>query len=424
MPRNRIRLLILALATLGILDVAYVPRGEVAVRESFGGSATPLGSGLHLRVPILHRLYRYDTRPIAIDEGVDIVTKDNAGFKLPVTARAWASAGDVLTFHTSRAGRRPDDFIKDQLRGAVRDAAKTLDADQILMADPSRSLVPVVSAALIARGIAVDDLALGRPAPQVVYNAVLDYLQRKFPASARRLAETSLGANPRVSLYHSAMGAVLESEGKKAEAETEFLQALFLDPASPEPMSRLYLIYQASNDPQSLLRLERLLRASLQKQNNSPIHHDWLGQVYMRMHRSAEAEMAFNTAIGQAPKEPEFRVSLGSLKAQEGKLEEARGAYEEALKLKPEHPLALFNLGTLYAVQGQIDKALEYFHRAERAGPPNHALFNSLAQAYELQGKLDLAVEYLRRSLRIRPDQPDRLAELHKDEQRLNKKKV
>ncbi len=423
MSRSRVRLVLAVLAALLAFSFVYVPQGQVAVRESYGGATAALGPGLHLRLPLYQRLYRYETRPIALDEPIEIVTKDSAGFKLPVSVAAWASAGDLLTFHRGRAGREPVAFIKDQVRDAVRAAAKGLNADELLTSDTTRRLGPSISADLLARGIAEDGLRLGRPSAQVVFNAVVDYLRRRFPASARRLAEQSLAADPRESLFHAAMGAVLEGEGKKAEAEKEYQNALYLDPASPEPMSRLYVIYQSTNDPATIARLERLLVASLEKNPESPVHHDWLGQVYLRMHRYDKAEMSFKTAVGQAPGEPQFRISLGSLLVQAGKIDEGRAAYEEALKLRPNHPLALFNLGATYAMQGQMDKAIDYFRRAERAGPPTHALYNSLAQAYEETGRLDLAAEYLRRSLHVRPDQPDRKAELKTLEARLKTKK-
>ncbi|HKN47092.1 MAG TPA: tetratricopeptide repeat protein [Candidatus Polarisedimenticolia bacterium] len=422
MSRSRVLLLILALVVIVLLSVVYIPEDQVAVRESYDGGAVPLLHGAHLRLPIMQRIYRYDTRPVNLDEPITIVTRDNATFKLPIRISAWTSAGDVVTFHKARAGREPVTFIKEQVRDAVLRAVKAYNADTILTEDGTRRLIPSISADLIARGIANDSFSVGRPSPQVVLNAVLDYLRRRFPASARRLAESALALDPRESLYHTAMGSVLEAEGKKSDAEKAYLDALFLDPASPEPMSRLYVIYQSSNDAATIARLERLLTASLEKNQNSPVHNDWLGQVYMREGRLDKADMAFKSAVGQAPNEPQFRVSLGSLRIRQGKLDEARAALDEALKIKPEMPLALFDLGTTYAIQAQYDKAIEYFRRAERAGPPNHALFNMLAQAYEEKGELDHAAQYLRRSIDLKPDQPDRKSELARIEARLRAK--
>jgi tetratricopeptide (TPR) repeat protein len=422
MLRHRAGLLGLAILILATLTVAYVPAGQVAVRETWGGGTTPLGPGLHLRLPLYQRLYRYVTRPVAFNEAVEITTRDSARFRLPITMSVWVSPGDLLTFHRGRSGREPVTYLKERARAAVIDAAKGLNADEILTADLRRRLGPVVSAGLIAQGIAEEDFAAGHPAPPVVLNAVLDYLHRRFPASARRLAEAFLASDPKEPLYLTAMGIVLEAEGKKDQAEKEYLDALYLDPASPEPMSRLYVLYQSSSDANTILRLERLLTASLEKNPNSAMHHDWLGQVYLRTGRYDKAEAAFTAAVGQAPKEAEYRISLGSLRAKQGKYDEARAAYEQALTLHPEHPLALFNLGSTYAQQGQYDKALEYFRRAERAGPPNHALFNALAQVYEEKGQWDHAAEYLRLSLRLRPEQPGRKEELRRAEAKLRKK--
>ncbi len=424
MPRSRLPVILILTTALGILNVVYLPEGSVAVREAYSGAATPLAPGFHLRVPLYQRLYRYETRPIAFDEPIEILSKDNARFTLPIKASAWISSGDLLTFHRARAGREPVTYVKEQIREAVRDSVKTMNADEILTLDVVRRLEPAVGAELIGRGIASESLVVGRPEPRVVLNAVIDYLRRKFPAAARSLAERSLAADPKQSLFHTAMGQVFEAEGQIAAAEKAYLDALYLDPTSPEPMSRLFVIELASNDPEKIRRLERLLVASLEKKDSLPIHHDWLGQVYMRMGQNDKAEMSFTTAVGQAPNEPQFRISLGSLKAHEGKLDEARASYEAALKLAPDHPLALFNIGSTYAIQGQIDKALEYFQHAERVSTvPNHALYNALAQAYEVKGELDKAAGALRRSLQIKANQPDRQAELRRIESKTRPKR-
>src|SRR5437879_3901853 len=114
----RIRLLLAAAAAIMVLTVAIVLPGQLAVRESYGGGATTLGPGLHPRVLFYHRLYRYRTRPVDIDEPVEIVTKDNASFKLPIKIQARVSPGDLLTFHTSSSGRAPDLFIKERVSEA------------------------------------------------------------------------------------------------------------------------------------------------------------------------------------------------------------------------------------------------------------------------------------------------------------------
>jgi tetratricopeptide (TPR) repeat protein len=419
----RTRFLVAATAVLLlVLMCVYVPAGQVAVRESFGGTAEPLGSGLHLRVPLYHRLYRYGTRPITVEESIPIVTRDNATFKMPVKVLARISSEDLLTFHTGRSGRETEVYIRERVSQALRDAAKALSADQILSGDTSRTLSPAVSADLLGRGISDDGVTIGRPGGQVVFNAVLDYINRKLLPSARRLAESSLAADPKEGLYHAAMGMVLEAERDPAAAEKEYREALFLDPAAPEPMSRLYVMYQSSGDPAALGRLERLLEAAIAKNKSSPVHHDWLGQVYMRSGQVDKAETAFSTAIALAPKVPEFRISLGSLRTQEGKLDEARAAFEEALTLRPDQPLALYNMGVISAMQKEFDKAIDFFHRAERAGPPNHALYNSLAQLYEEKGQPERAIEYLKRSLQMRPDQPERKAELDRLQGRVRKR--
>lgn len=404
-----------------MLNIVYIPGGSFAVRESPGGGELPLGPGLHLRVPLYQRVYRYDSLPVALDQPMSLVSKDNASFTIPVTLSAWASQGDVLTFHRGRAGREPRTYIEERARDAVLSAARDFNADAILARDASTLLGPAVSAVLISQGIADDGLKVGRPAAQVVLNAVVDYVNRTLTASARRLAESALAENPREALNHAAMGAVLQAEGKMAEAESAYIESLYLDPTALEPMSRLNMMYQSTNDADKILRLERLLVASLEKKKDSAIHHDWLGHVYLRTGKHDKAELAFKTAIGLAPQEAAYHISLGSLRIKQGRFQEGRTDYEEALALRPNHPLALFNLGVAFAIEGHTDKAIEAFHKAERAGPPGYPLLNSLGQAYEIKGDLRRSVDYLRRSLAINPRQPERQAELKRIESRLRK---
>jgi len=410
------------LALLGAATLVVVPAGGFGVREGPGGAVTPLGPGLHLRVPLYQRVYVYDARPVILDGPIDIVTRDHASFKLPVHIAGHASEADVLTFHRGRTGREPRLYIQERMQAAVTTAIRGFNADEILAPKFDRKIAPQVSADLLTRGIADEGLEVRDPAPVVVFNAVVDYLRRKFPTSARALAEQAVESHPHEALFHAALGEVFEAEGKNAQAEEQYLEALYNDPTALEPMSRLFVMYQKSQDPKTIMKLERLLVASLQKKKDSAIHNDWLGQVYFREGRYDDAALAFHTAIGLAPNEAEFAINLGGLQAKQGKLDEAIAAFQKALELKPDHPLALFNLGSTYALKGEMDKALESFHRAERAGPPNHALFNSLAQAYEEKGQLDRAAEYLKRSLALRPDQPGRQAELRKIEAQLRKK--
>ena len=406
------------LIAIPLVTFVYIP--GAAVRESFGGSAVALRRGVHLRLPLYHRIHRYPATPILIDEGVEIVTKDQASFQIPVRVAAWPSPGDLLTFHTACSGREPGAFIRERVREAVQASASALNADQLLMTDVERQLVPALSADLLGQGIADDGVVIGRPSPRVMLNAVVDYLARKFPASARRLAEFALAEDPEEPLYHTALGFVLESESRADDAERAYMDALFLDPSRIEPMSRLFIFHHARSDPDSLRRLERLLLAALDKSPDSAVHHNWIGTLLMRTGRHAEARNAFMNAVRLSPDDAQFHISLGGIEIQEGRLEEARTALQEALRLRPNHSLALFNLGVSFAIEGRLDEAIEQFHNAERIGPSTHPLLNALAQAYEEKGLLDRSADYLRRSLALHADQPDRRAALSRIEKALN----
>lgn len=420
--RRSTLLIVVILVVAGLSCITWVGAGTAAVRESLGGQTVVLPPGPHLRVPLYHRVYRYDSAPFTLDEPLQIVTRDQATFKLPVRVVARVSPGDVMTFHAGRSGRDTATYLEETVRGSILAAARTRTSDDILLPAAAAALGQQVSSELISRGISDDGLQVGTPGPQVVLNVVMDNLRRQYPATARKLAEASLKADPHQPLYHVALGSVLEAEGNAAGAEAQYLEGLYLDPTAVEPMSRLFVLYMRRGDAPTVGRLERLLVASLEKKKDSPVHHDWLGQVYMRMGLHDKAEQAFTTAVNLSPKTPEFRISLGTLRVQQKRYDDARTAYEEALKLKPDHSLALYNLGVVCAIQNKIDEAIGFFEKAAAAGPPSVALLNSMAQAYEQKGDMGRAAEALRRSLKERPDQPDRVASLHRIEAGLRKK--
>ena len=415
-------LIVVILVVAGLSCITWVGAGTAAVRESLGGKTVVLPPGPHLRVPLYHRVYRYDTTPFTLDEALPIVTRDQATFKLPCRIVARVSPGDVMTFHAGRSGRDTATYLEETVRGAILSAARARTSDDLFLPASVAALGQQVSSDLISRGISDEGLTIGRPGPQVLLNVVMDNLRRQYPATARKLVEAALKEDPHQALFHAAMGSVLEAEGNPGGAEGQYLEALYLDPTALEPMSRLFVLSMRKGDPQTVGRLERLLIASLQKKKDSPVHHDWLGQVAMRMGQADKAELAFTTAINLAPKTPEFRVSLGTLRVQQKRYDDARAAYEEALKLKPDHALALYNLGVVAAMQNRIDEAIGFFERAAAAAPPSVALLNSMAQAYEQKGDMPRAAEALRRSLKDRPDQPDRVAALRRIEAGLRKK--
>jgi Flp pilus assembly protein TadD len=416
---KRVLVAAILLLAVALLSLTLVGTGEVVVRESHGGQATVLDPGLRVRLFPLHRLFRYPAAPRRIDEALEIVARDNATFHIPIRLSARISRGDVLTFHRECGGRDPGAFIEETAREAVRLAARGLNADEILHPSAAARLAQVVSAELIGRGISDDGLQIGAIRPQVAFNAVVDYLNRQFVASGRKLAERLLSAAPDEALYHAAMGMVHEAEGDAAAAERAYLESLYLNPAAPEPMSRLFLILQSRGDADSLQQLRRLLDAAVHKTPVSAVHHDWLGQILLRLGRLEEAQASFDTALRLAPNTPSFHISLGSLRAARGDVAAARSSYEKALELQPDHALALFNIGTTYAMEKDLDRALDYFRRAEGAGPPNPAILNALAHAYEQQGDAARAADYLRRSLALKPEQPDRRADLKRLEARL-----
>jgi len=99
----------------------------------------PLGSGLHLRVPLYHRLYVYDQTPCFWTVR-STWSRRTRRVQAARADRGPRSPGDALTFHRGRSGREPRVYIEERLRAAVVSAARGFNADALLSPQIERQM--------------------------------------------------------------------------------------------------------------------------------------------------------------------------------------------------------------------------------------------------------------------------------------------
>jgi Flp pilus assembly protein TadD len=151
-----------------------------------------------------------------------------------------------------------------------------------------------------------------------------------------------------------AAGAAFARQGRLAEAEAAFRQALTLEPDHPEARYNL-------------------------------------GVVLRDQSRLAEAEAAFRAALAVRPGHPETCNNLGLALLGQSKAEEAEGLFRQALALKPDHARAYNNLGAALIELGRLDEAQDAFGKA-LAHDQNYAkAYNNLGVVRQYQGDLGAA---------------------------------
>ena len=138
-----------------------------------------------------------------------------------------------------------------------------------------------------------------------------------------------------------AQGNALSAEGKFAEAEAAYRQAITIDPKKASYWQNLGVTYYQM---QRLSDAEQSLKTGLQLTPNDAQLNYLLGIVYLQMARYSDSSIYLLKANQLDPNLPEAYYGLGALYKQQGKRDEAIRAFERFLELGPgQDPSAIPN---------------------------------------------------------------------------------
>jgi tetratricopeptide (TPR) repeat protein len=108
---------------------------------------------------------------------------------------------------------------------------------------------------------------------------------------------------------------------------------------------------------------------------------DW----YRRHDRTEEAIARLREGVDAVPERVDFRLQLGQLLVEAGRVEEARAAYESVLARRRRHLGALKGMTGIALDQGDLEEAARFLERAEKADPRD-------AEVRTLRGRLEAAL--------------------------------
>lgn len=118
----------------------------------------------------------------------------------------------------------------------------------------------------------------------------------------------------------------------------------------------------------------------------------------------AEAGMALlDEVVAYQPDDVTVLVDIGTLLAQQGKMDEAREKFQSAVEVAPNYALAHANLGAALVVAKDYVQAIPHLDRAIALDPAVLDVHLNLAQACLRTGHLQRAVDALFRALAIDP---------------------
>ncbi len=132
-----------------------------------------------------------------------------------------------------------------------------------------------------------------------------------------------------------------------------------------------------------------------------------LGQVLVKMNRTAEALPAFDRAIALLPGRWAYRFNQARALGLVGRLEESIAAYRVSQQLFPADYATTFNLALALHKKGDDEAAIEQYQKAIALNPGDASFRIALALSYERLKKPAEAAEAYGEALRLAPSAPD-----------------
>ncbi len=128
-----------------------------------------------------------------------------------------------------------------------------------------------------------------------------------------------------------------------------------------------------------------------------------LGSLLAQEGRLDDAIEHFQRALRYKPGYPEAHFFLGHTFDQQGKLEEAVVEYQSALRFKPMQEQTHIFLAITLAKQKKLEDAINHYLAALKLNPQSAVTHNNLARIYHTLGQFDAAVEHYTSALRVNP---------------------
>ena len=224
------------------------------------------------------------------------------------------------------------------------------------------------------------------------------YTALKRPDEARTEYEQATALDPKMSEAFLNLG-ILLTEKSPAEAVTPLKRAVDLLPSQSRPRFLLGLAQERAGDiPTAAESYEAALR--LDPRDAETVAH--LGNLYLGLHRYADAEAKFRAALGLQPQSPQALLGLAK-SLDEEKKPEAADAFRDYLAVNSGDAAARSRLIHLLLDQKKYDEALAESDKADAGKPPTMDSLRSRADIQIAQKKWDDSIITIRKALELTP---------------------
>lgn len=237
---------------------------------------------------------------------------------------------------------------------------------------------------------------------RTVYNEGLKSAQQKDYATALQLFEKAVALDPAFPEAHFLLGVMLYDQGKWKSASDSMTTAIRLRPDwLPPYLNKIEIDLMRGKSKEA----EPTALQAVQVNPKSPEAHYWLGVVHDRLDREEEALKSFELALQLRPQYAEAFTKIGQLHDFKKREQEAIVAYQHAIAANPKLGEPHDYLGRLYIRQKKFALAQAEVKALTALQDPNAKL---VEQTLLSAVRLDKA----ERALAQRPNDPMTLTEM------------
>jgi tetratricopeptide (TPR) repeat protein len=197
--------------------------------------------------------------------------------------------------------------------------------------------------------------------------------------------EKAVAADPRHKKAHNNLALAAIDLGELELAEAHYRESLAIEP-QPAIYNDLGFVLERQGMTDEAVEL---YRKSLELDATSASAHHNLAASLARTGQLAEAERHFRAALEQQPSARTY-TGLGFALWKQGRPDEAIASLHDAIEADPEDPAAYDQLGTILADQGRLDEAAQNYALVARKAP-SAAAHEKLAQILLRLGRTDEA---------------------------------
>jgi tetratricopeptide (TPR) repeat protein len=270
--------------------------------------------------------------------------------------------------------------------------------------------------ALIARGEYRDAIAVFRKAaeadPLVTDSALRspDVMQSIAAAKQGRLADARSRLEGAAALRdsseaHRLLGMIYWANRQDDKGFEQLRIAIRLNPR--DERSRLSLARVLSSTGRDA-DAERILLETIQVWPDSALAHWWLGSIYDRTNRLADAHREFMLAVPSAVAgRAQFFTKIGQLATTAADIRGAVDAFERSVSENLNDPEAHKRLAGAFMLQDLSDEVFVELVAALLIDPRDAGAYTGIGQVHVNAGRYDEAVPPLRRALELSPDYPE-----------------